>query len=112
MLKHLRTILALLLLALSANALAHGQAACRIELPLNTVCFAEEVLTTLGPIEVTAGAEARFGHSTPLTLVPYGALAWYAPDWFTVLEFRSPIAFPEFTPNVGFTIALTLGVQW
>lgn len=113
MLKHLRTTLALLLLAFAGNAaLAHGQAACRIELPFQTVCFAEQVAFSLGPIETTGGAEIRFGQEQNFTFVPYVALAWYAPDWFTVLEFRSPIAFPEFTPNVGFTAALTFGVQW
>lgn len=106
-----RILLTLLLLGLSANALAAGRAACRIEWPLNTVCFAEEVLANYGPVEIAGGAEVRFAQADPFQIVPYAALGVYQESWFSVLEFRAPII-PDITPSVGFKFSLTAGISW
>lgn len=114
MLRIARLLPTLLALTCAANAWAGGRAACRVELPLDVLCYGEQVLFSAGPLELGGGAEYGYDPATEAksAFTPYAYAAWYAPDWFTVVEVRSPVVFPELTPSVGFALALTFGIRW
>jgi len=80
-------------LASSSSALASGRWGCRAVYgpPLWGVCYAEQTLATLGPLEVALGLEARTWPEAQVSL--YTLFGVFFPDWWATLELgRSPAA--------------------
>jgi hypothetical protein len=95
-------ILTLILLALGF-ASAGGRAACRAEFGLEArlVCYAEEVLWGVGPLEIALGVEYR----TPDLITPYAAIAYYHSTWWALLELGRGF-------SGAWRWAIGVGVRW
>lgn len=91
--------------ALANVALAGGRASCRAEFGIGArlVCYAEQTLWTLGPLELSGGIEYR----SPDRVTPYTALLWYAQDWWLGLEWARVV-----TGTEGWRLAVSGGLRW
>lgn len=97
-------VLLLALILLLSPALAGGRAACRLTYgpPIWASCFAEQTILSLGPFELGLGLETRTYPTTATTL--YTSLAWYASDWWIILQLGR-------TPG-EWTYTIAGGVRW
>lgn len=86
-------------------ASATGRAACRGEFGLTTrlVCYAEQTLWSVGPLEVASGIDLRWPGGW---VTPYTAIAIYAGSWWGVVELGATVQ------DTQFRLALSFGVRF
>jgi len=98
-------ILLLTLLALAGQAEASGRAACRADFgapQIRVLCYAEQVVWRLGPVEADAGVE----WDSPAQVTPYTAIAYYGRKYWVVLELGKSVT------TADWAYSLAGGVRW
>ena len=102
---HRLAILTLTLIALACgSALAGGRAACRAVYgpPLWGVCYAEQVIWSEGPLEISLGAEWRTWPAAQIGI--YSVVGLYMPSWWATVEIGRGLD--------AWRWAIGLGVRW